>query len=104
MKDISNALWKGGLIHLQNVLTHKQQSLFFPQCAEPRSSVGSVQNLKTEGRWFDPRARSIFFPRIDDSHSDKIHSSFTAVTVRCYGNGYVVKQCLAWKEYCAKYW
>ena len=42
-------------------------------------------------------ARPIFFPRTDDSHCDRIHSSLTAV--RCFDNGYVGKQPVAWKEY-----
>ena len=40
--------------------------------------------------------------RIDDSHCDRIHSSLTAV--RCFDNGYVGKQPVAWKEYCAECW
>ena len=44
----------------------------------------------------------MFFPPIDDSHCDRIHSSLTAV--RCFDNGYVGKQSVAWKEYCAEYW
>ena len=43
----------------------------------------------------------IFFPRIDDSHSDRIHSSLT--DVHCSNNGYVAKQTGAWKQYCAEY-
>ena len=39
---------------------------------------------------------------INDSHCDRIHSSHTAV--RCFDNGYVGKQPVAWKEYCAEYW
>ena len=31
-----------------------------------------------------------------------IHSSLTAV--RCLDNGYMRKQPVAWKEYCAEYW
>ena len=38
----------------------------------------------------------------DDSHCDRIHSSLTAV--RCFDIGYVGKQPVAWKEYCAEYW
>ena len=52
------------------------------------------------GHWFKPPARLIFFPRIDDSHCDTIHSSLTAV--RCLDNGYVGKQSVTWKEYCAE--
>ena len=44
----------------------------------------------------------MFFPRIDDSHCDRIHSSLIAV--HCLNNGYVGKQPLAWKEFCAEYW
>ena len=28
----------------------------------------------------------------------------TLTTVNCFDNGYVGKQPLAWKEYCAEYW
>ena len=48
------------------------------------------------------QARPLFFPRIDDSHCDRIHFSLTAV--RCFDNGYVGKQPVAWKEYCVDYW
>ena len=54
--------------------------------AEPHSSVGSLADLRT-GHWFDPR--------LD-------HNSLT--TVHCFDNGFVGKQPLAWKEYCAEYW
>ena len=47
-------------------------------------------------------ARPIFFPRIDDSHRDRIPSSLTGV--RCFDNGYVGKQPVGWKIYCAEYW
>ena len=45
--------------------------------------------------------RPIFFRRIDERHCDRIHSYLTAV--RSFDNGYVVKQPVAWKEYCAEY-
>ena len=45
---------------------------------------------------------SVFFPRIDDSHCDRIHSSLTAVC--CFDNGYVGQQPVAWKEYYVEYW
>ena len=35
--------------------------------AEPYNSVGSVQDLRTGDRWFDPRARPILFSGIYDS-------------------------------------
>ena len=44
----------------------------------------------------------VFFPRINDSHCDRIHSSLTIV--HCFDNGYVEKQAVAWKEYYAEYW
>ena len=46
--------------------------------------------------------RPIFFPRIEDSHCDRIHFSLTAV--RCFDSGYVGKQRVALKEDCAEYW
>ena len=46
--------------------------------------------------------RPIFFPRIDGSHYNRINFSLTAV--RCFDNGYMRKQPVAWKEYCAEHW
>ena len=80
-------------------------NVFYPiteKLAKPQSSVVSVQDLRTRDCWFDPRAWPIFFLRTDDSHCDRIHSSLT--TVHCFDNGYVGKQRVAWKEYCAEYW
>ena len=70
--------------------------------AESHCPGGSVQYLRTVGRWFDPRDQPILFPRTDDSHCDKIHSSRT--TVHCFDDGNVGKQPVAWTEYCAEYW
>ena len=66
-----------------------------------RSSVRRVADFSTRGRCFDSPARPIFFPRTDDSHCDRIHSSLTAV--HCFNNCYVGEQPLAWKKYCAGY-
>ena len=44
----------------------------------------------------------IFFPRIDDSHCDMVHSSPTAI--HFFVNDYIGKQPVARKEYCAEYW
>ena len=44
----------------------------------------------------------MFFPKIDDSYCDRIHSSLT--TVHCFDNGYVGKQPATLEEYCAGYW
>ena len=68
------------------------------EVAEPHSSVGSVADLRTGGRWFDCRLGQYSF----GSHCDRIHSSLIAV--RCFDNDYVGKQPVAWKEYCAEYW
>ena len=70
--------------------------------AKPHSSVGSIQDLRTGGPWFDPLAQSIFFPRIDDYHCDTIRSSRTAV--HCFENGYVGKQPVALEKYSVEYW
>ena len=40
------------------------------QLPSPHSSVGRVEDLRTEGRWFEPPARLALFPRIDDSHCE----------------------------------
>ena len=67
--------------------------------AKSHSSVSSIEIRRSVVR---SPAWPIFFLRIDDSHCDKIHSSLTAVSV--FDNGYVGKQPVAWKEYCAEYW
>ena len=67
----------------------------------PSCSVGSIGDLRTGGRKFEPLAQPIFFPRIDDSHCSRIHVSLTAV--HCFDDDYVRKQPVAWKEYCAEY-
>ena len=54
--------------------------------------------MKESSQWLE----RIFFPRIDESHCDRIHSSLTAV--RCFYKGYVGKQPVAWKEYFAEHW
>ena len=37
---------------------------------------------------------------IDDSHCDKIH--YSLISVHCFDYGYVGKQPVVWKEYCAE--
>ena len=82
----------------------RQQNLTFiliGSLAEPHSSVSSIADLRTGGHWLDPQSQPIFFPRIDDSHCDRIHSLSPLSTVSTIG--YVGKQLVAWKEYCAEY-
>ena len=69
--------------------------------AAPDSSVGSVANLRTGGRWFDPRHGQYSFRELI-SHCGRIHSSLS--DVHCFGNSYVGKQLVVWKEYFAEYW
>ena len=68
--------------------------------AKPHSSVDSVADLRTGGGWLDPRLSQ--YSVIDDGHCDRDHSSLTAVSR--FKNGFVGKQLVAWKEYCAEYW
>ena len=65
--------------------------------AERHRSVG----LENRGSLVRSPARPIFFPRINDSQSDRIHCSL--IVVRCFDNGYVGKQPEAWKDYRAEY-
>ena len=59
--------------------------------AVPHSSVGSVQDLRAGGRWFDSRlGLAKFSPRIDDSPCYRIYSSLPAVY--SFDNGYLGKQ------------
>ena len=53
--------------------------------------------------YLETSAQSVaFFPRIDDSHCNRIQASLT--TGHSFDNGYVGKQPVAWKEYCMEYW
>ena len=66
----------------------------FPkQGPSSHSSVGSVADLRTGHRWFDSRLSQYSFREL-----------MTVTAVRCFDNGYVGKQPVAWKEYCAEYW
>ena len=47
--------------------------------AQVCSAITSSEYWRTGGRWFEPSARAIFLPRIDDRHRDRFHSSLTAV-------------------------
>ena len=62
----------------------------------------TIQIKSSRGRWFDPRLGQYSFRGLTGSHCDRIHSSLT--TVRCFDNGYVGKQPVAWKEYPVEYW
>ena len=77
---------------VQNDLVHRcdtlEQTISDSKMPSPRSSVGSVQHLRTGWRRFDPR------PRIDDSHYDRIHASL--IVNHCFDGGYVGKQ--VWKK------
>ena len=53
------------------------------------SSIQSTVIYLFNGKNFNPRARPIFFLRIDDSHCDRIHSSLTVVN--CFDNGLIGK-------------
>ena len=68
--------------------------------AEPHSSVGSVANLRTGGRWFDPRLGQYSFRGL----MIVIATGFIPPAVRSFDNGYVGKHPEVWKEYCAEYW
>ena len=63
--------------------------------AEPHSSVGSVTDLRTGGRWFDPGLDQYSFRGLMIVMS-KNRSSLTVV--HCFDNGYVGKQPVAWKN------
>ena len=86
------------LVHINNtvktgLLSH---NFFFPKLLFHKVSIESRRSLVRSP------AHPTFFPRTDDSHCNRIHSFLT--TVRYFNNGYVGKQPVALKEYCAEYW
>ena len=76
--------------------------LFVPKWPSLRTSVGSMEDLRTGGCGFEPSARPVLFPRTNDSLCDRTHAFLKAVHL--FDDGYVEKQSVAWKEYCAEYW
>ena len=70
--------------------------------AGPHSSVSSIADLRT-GHWFDPRLSQYSFLRL----MIVIATGFiplSLLAVRCFDNGYVGRQPVAWEEYCVEYW
>ena len=63
----------------------------------PHSSDGSVQELRTGGRWFVLQLGQYSFRELMTSHCDRIHCSLT--TVHCLDYGYVGNRPVAWEEY-----
>ena len=83
------------------IVNKKKANIF--AVPSPIAPSVALQILRTGGRVFDPWLDQYsFFPRIDANHCDSIHSSVIAVP--SFDNGYVEKQPVAWKEYCAEYW
>ena len=66
--------------------------------ASTYSSVGSVEDLRTGGHWFESPARPIFF----ESHCRK--DWFLSHSNHCFYDGYVGKKAQDWKEHCAEFW
>ena len=95
----SSVCTASGLIHSSlDFYLHVGVQKFLAQ-REATTSHRRVTNSDKKAR---SPARPIFFPMIDDSHCDRIHSSLTGV--HCFDSGYVGKQPVAWTEYCAEYW
>ena len=67
--------------------------------AEPYSSVGSVADLRTGGRWFDPRLGQYSFRGL----IIVIRKGFIPLSLLSVVSP-MVNQPVAWKEYCAEYW
>ena len=75
--------------HKQTWFDKEKSSALSALYVEPHILYGNVEDLRTGGRWSDPQLGQYFFPRIDDSHCDRIHSSLTVVC--CFDDDYVGK-------------
>ena len=76
---------------------------FKNHAAEPLCSVGSVADLRTGGRWFDPGLEKYSFRGL----MIVIATGFIPLSPLSVVSTIVMwerKQPVAWKEYCAKYW
>ena len=69
--------------------------------AKPHSLGGGVMDMRTGGRWFDPRPGKYSFRGLMIVVATG-HSSLTAV--RRFDNDFVGKQQVSWEQYCAGYW
>ena len=65
----------------------KKKKPVFKRLSSPHSSVGSVADLRTGGRWFDPRVSQYSFRGL----MRVIATGFIPLS-RCFDNGYVGKQ------------
>ena len=70
---------------IQSVTSHRAQSVAYRTL-----ELEAAGSIRGHGQYF--------FQRLDD----RIHSSLTAV--HCFDDGYVGKQLVAWKAYCAECW
>ena len=69
-----------------------------PGGPSPMAQKVSYRTWEQEVAGSIPTRRPILFPRIDDSHGDRIH--YCLIAAHCFDNVYVGKQSVAWKEYC----
>ena len=110
-ETVENSIERENDVHLNILVFQPCLTMFFPHktllqsCKKKkmlvtRENAGNPCNFSQFHTMFSSLPK-FFFPRIDDSHCDRIHSSLT--TVRCFDNGYVGKQPVAWKEYCVEY-
>ena len=66
--------------------------------AQPHSSVGSVQDLRTQGRWFDPRLSQYSFRELMTVlATGVIPLSQMSIVSK------LEKQPVFWKEHCVEY-
>ena len=84
-----------------NPLCFYELTSFHCISADPHSSVDSVADLRTGGRRFDPRLGQYSFRGL----MIVIATGFIPLSPLSVvsNNGYLGKQPVAWKEYCAEY-
>ena len=65
--------------------------------------IRTIANLRTGSRWFYPRLGQYSFSELMTGIATGFIPLSLVTTVRCFYNGYVGKQPVAWKEYCTEY-
>ena len=99
---IVDLIWKGTVIKLFSFqMISTRLCLLRVFGPSPIAQSAAYQTWEKEVSSSIPGSANIF-NKYWWCHCDRIHSSLTAV--HCFENGYVIKQPVAWRDYCMEHW
>ena len=96
------SLWSGEGIPRMAFVSIHTSGWSFTHLIDYTSYLDHTSRLENRRSLVRSPTRPISFLRIDDGHCNRFHSSLTDGS--SFYNGYVGKQPVAWKEYCAECW